>query len=57
MCTGDTTSKSVIQEKDSSYSGLNNSHIIIFDLHGEYRTAFPDANHLDDDIRYCRIGY
>lgn len=38
-----------VQVKDNSYSGLNNSHIIIFDLHGEYRTAFPDANHLDVD--------
>jgi len=25
---------------------LNNSHIVIFDLHGEYRTAFPDARHI-----------
>lgn len=38
-----------VQAKDNSYSGLNNSHIIIFDLHGEHRTAFPDANHLDVD--------
>ncbi|GII89692.1 ATPase [Sphaerisporangium siamense] len=26
---------------------LNNSHVIIFDLHGEYRTAFPEANVVD----------
>lgn len=25
---------------------LNNSHIVIFDLHGEYRSAFPSANSL-----------
>jgi len=26
---------------------LNNSHIIVFDIHGEYAAAFPDANILD----------
>lgn len=25
---------------------LNNSHIVVFDLHGEYRTAFPKCNAL-----------
>lgn len=25
----------------------NNSHAIIFDIHSEYKTAFPDANHID----------
>ncbi|WP_208619099.1 ATP-binding protein [Streptomyces hygroscopicus] len=28
---------------------LNNSHVVIFDLHSEYRTAFPHANHLGVD--------
>ncbi|MFJ8093128.1 ATP-binding protein [Streptomyces griseofuscus] len=28
---------------------LNNTHVIIFDLHSEYRTAFPKANHLGVD--------
>ncbi|MFJ7279294.1 ATP-binding protein [Kitasatospora sp. NPDC098663] len=28
---------------------LNNTHVIVFDIHGEYRTAFPDANHLNVD--------
>ena len=33
------------------YDGLNNSHIVIFDIHGEYRSAFPNANLLSvDDI-------
>ncbi|MCO6437327.1 MAG: DUF87 domain-containing protein [Phycisphaerae bacterium] len=31
------------KEKNS----LNNSHIVIFDLHGEYASAFPDAQVLD----------
>lgn len=30
-----------------TYSGLNNSHIVIFDIHSEYKTAFPDAKVLD----------
>lgn len=33
--------------KDGEYDGLNNSHIIIFDIHSEYKAAFPDANYLD----------
>lgn len=36
-----------VKQKESGYDGLNNSHIIIFDIHSEYRTAFPDANYLD----------
>ncbi len=38
-----------VSEKNKGYSGLNNSHIIIFDIHGEYRSAFPSANILDVD--------
>lgn len=31
---------------------LNNSHVIIFDLHGEYRSAFPDARAIGvDDLK------
>ena len=33
--------------KDGNYDGLNNSHIIIFDIHSEYKAAFPEANYLD----------
>ena len=37
--------------KASEYTGLNNSHIVIFDIHGEYKSAFPSANLLSaDDI-------
>lgn len=32
------------KEKKSDFIGLNNSHIIIFDIHSEYASAFPDAN-------------
>ena len=30
--------------KEGEYGGLNNSHIVIFDIHSEYRSAFPNAN-------------
>lgn len=36
-------------EPQSSSGILNNSHIIIFDLHGEYGTAFPGARQLAID--------
>jgi hypothetical protein len=36
-----------IGEKSNSSYKLNNSHIIIFDIHSEYRSAFPDANYLN----------
>ncbi|HIE4239679.1 TPA: anti-phage-associated helicase HerA [Serratia marcescens] len=32
--------------KDGEYA-LNNSHVVIFDIHSEYKSAFPDANFLD----------
>ena len=39
--------QSATHEKTGEYSGLNNSHIIIFDIHSEYKSAFPDANFID----------
>ena len=33
--------------KEGIYDGMNNSHIIIFDIHSEYKAAFPNANYLD----------
>lgn len=35
------------QSKNGEYDGLNNSHIVIFDIHSEYRSAFPDAHYID----------
>ena len=35
-----------VSAKNGQYA-LNNSHVVIFDIHSEYRTAFPDANFLD----------
>ncbi len=37
-----------INEKNGEFS-LNNSHVIIFDIHSEYKKAFPDANILSID--------
>jgi len=36
--------QNAIKEKKSDFIGLNNSHIVIFDIHSEYISAFPDAN-------------
>jgi len=38
--------QTAVSAKNGEYS-LNNSHVVIFDIHSEYRTAFPDANFLD----------
>lgn len=38
--------QTAVRAKDGDYA-LNNSHVVIFDIHSEYRTAFPDANFLD----------
>lgn len=39
--------QNAICEKRGGYKGLNNSHIVIFDIHSEYRSAFPEANYID----------
>jgi uncharacterized protein len=36
-----------VRAKEGSYTELNNSHIVIFDIHSEYKTAFPDSQYLD----------
>lgn len=35
-----------VAEKNGEFE-LNNSHIVIFDIHNEYKTAFPDENFID----------
>ncbi|GAB6141072.1 ATP-binding protein [Methylosoma difficile] len=40
--------QNAVAEKDGNFS-LNNSHVIIFDIHSEYKSAFPDANFIDID--------
>ncbi|MDO8291038.1 MAG: ATP-binding protein [Parvibaculum sp.] len=38
--------QSAVSAKNGNYA-LNNSHVVIFDIHSEYKSAFPDANFLD----------
>lgn len=50
------TLASVIQKSiNENNEKRNNSHIIIFDIHSEYKTAFPDANFLD--IKKLKLPY
>lgn len=35
-----------VAEKNGDFE-LNNSHVIIFDIHSEYKSAFPEANLID----------
>lgn len=39
--------QNAIESKAGNYTGLNNSHIVLFDIHNEYKTAFPSANFID----------
>jgi uncharacterized protein len=44
------TISTIIQKATATKSGdfsLNNSHVIIFDIHSEYKSAFPNANFVD----------
>ncbi len=49
----------IIQEakKLEQNQTLNNSHIIIFDIHGEYERAFPDANNLSVEKDTLKLPY
>lgn len=46
--------QAAVAAKDGSYA-LNNSHVVIFDIHSEYKTAFPDASCLD--VNSLRLPY
>ena len=35
-----------VKAKMTGYTGLNNSHIVIFDIHSEYKNAFPNSNYI-----------
>lgn len=39
--------QNAVKAKDGEYTGLNNAHIVIFDIHSEYKAAFPDSNYID----------
>ncbi|MER7872180.1 DUF87 domain-containing protein [Streptomyces solisilvae] len=38
-----------IRDQEQGEYSLNNSHVVIFDIHSEYLSAFPDANYLSVD--------
>ncbi len=48
-CTVARIIQNVINAKAGEYDGMNNSHIIIFDIHSEYEAAFTNANVIDID--------
>ncbi|MCM3519848.1 ATP-binding protein [Staphylococcus xylosus] len=37
----------VLKSKNTADISMNNSHIILFDIHNEYHSAFPNCNFLD----------
>ena len=39
--------QNAVKGKQGDYEGLNNSHVIIFDIHSEYKAAFPNARFID----------
>ncbi len=41
--------QSAINGKSGEFAGLNNSHVVIFDIHSEYHAAFPHANYISID--------
>lgn len=41
--------QSAINGKTGKFAGLNNSHVVIFDIHSEYHAAFPHANYISID--------
>jgi len=48
-CTVAKILQEAMSNKDDKEAVLNNSHIVLFDLHSEYYSAFPDANYLNED--------
>jgi hypothetical protein len=41
--------QNAVETKTGGYEGLNNSHVVIFDIHSEYQKAFPNANTISID--------
>lgn len=39
--------QNAVMAKDGNVAALNNSHVIVFDIHSEYKSAFPEANFID----------
>lgn len=52
-----TVAKIVQEAKKSEHGKLNNTHVLIFDIHGEYHRAFPDANYLSIEGGNFKLPY
>ena len=39
--------QNAVNGRSHEYTGMNNSHVVIFDIHSEYRAAFPNARFID----------
>lgn len=52
-----TVAKIIQEAKEVESSSINNSHIIIFDIHGEYKQAFPESNYLSIEDNSLKLPY
>lgn len=52
-----TVAKIIQEAKKSEHEQLNNTHILVFDIHGEYNRAFPDANYLSIEEGNFKLPY
>lgn len=52
-----TVTKIIQQVKKSENELLNNSHILIFDIHGEYEKAFPRSNYISIEKGNLKLPY
>lgn len=46
-----------ISSKNNNYEGLNNSHIVIFDIHSEYKSAFPGNKSNNIEVSNLLLPY
>ena len=52
-----TVAKIIQEAKKVESTSINNSHIIIFDIHGEYKKAFPESNYLSIEDDSLKLPY
>ncbi len=52
-----TVAKIIQEAKKSESTSLNNTHILIFDIHGEYKRAFPESNYLSIEDNSLKLPY
>ena len=52
-----TVAKIIQEAKKIESSVINNSHILIFDIHGEYKKAFPESNFLSIENDSLKLPY